>query len=57
MVDQIQATKALVEQFKYDAEQAERSGDFGKVAEIRYGRIKEAELKIEELKRIEEEEQ
>jgi len=50
VVDQIQATKALVEQYKYDAEQAERSGDFGKVAEIRYGRIKEAELKIEELK-------
>jgi len=50
VLDEIQATKALVEQYKYDAEQAERSGDFGKVAEIRYGRIKEAELKIEALK-------
>ena len=50
VLDQIQATKALIEQYKYDAEQAERTGDFGKVAEIRYGKIKEAETKIETLK-------
>lgn len=46
---QIQATKASIEQLKVEAEKAERSGDFGKVAEIRYGRIKEKELALSEL--------
>lgn len=43
IIDNIQQAKEDIEQFKLEAEQAERSGDYGKVAEIRYGRIKEAE--------------
>ena len=49
VVDGIQKHKAAIEQYRFEAEQAERSGDFGKVAEIRYGRIKEAEEKLQEL--------
>jgi ATP-dependent Clp protease ATP-binding subunit ClpB len=45
LVEQVQNLKEAVEQFKLEAEQAERSGEYGKVAEIRYGRIKEAEAK------------
>jgi ATP-dependent Clp protease ATP-binding subunit ClpB len=43
LVDKIQEAKAQVEQLKLQAEQAERNGDYGKVAEIRYGKIKEQE--------------
>lgn len=43
LVDKVQNAKAKIEQLKLEAEQAERNGDFGKVAEIRYGRIKEQE--------------
>jgi ATP-dependent Clp protease ATP-binding subunit ClpB len=50
VVESLQKTKESIEQFKLEADQAERSGDYGKVAEIRYGRIKEAEAKQEELK-------
>jgi len=50
VVDSLQKTKEAIEQFKLEADQAERSGDYGKVAEIRYGRIKEAEAKLEEMK-------
>jgi len=50
VLDEIQKQKAQIESLKYEAEQAERSGDFGKVAEIRYGRIKDAERSIDELK-------
>ncbi|XOV95380.1 MAG: ATP-dependent chaperone ClpB [Bacteroidota bacterium] len=42
--------KENIEKYKLEAEQAERSGDFGKVAEIRYGKIVEAEKKLEEYK-------
>jgi ATP-dependent Clp protease ATP-binding subunit ClpB len=45
-IDLIQKTKEEIEQFKLHAEQAERSGDFGKVAEIRYGKIKDAEVEL-----------
>ncbi|HQV01236.1 MAG TPA: AAA family ATPase, partial [Bacteroidia bacterium] len=38
-----------IENFKLEADQAERSGDYGKVAEIRYGRIKDAEQKVTDL--------
>ncbi|MCC6690816.1 MAG: ATP-dependent chaperone ClpB, partial [Bacteroidia bacterium] len=48
VIDGIQKIKAQVEQLKFEAEQAERSGDYGKVAEIRYGKIKEAEKKLGE---------
>jgi ATP-dependent Clp protease ATP-binding subunit ClpB len=50
VIDALQKTKEAIEQFKLEADQAERIGDYGKVAEIRYGRIKEAEAKLEELK-------
>ncbi|PKH68407.1 ATP-dependent chaperone ClpB [Flavobacterium sp. ALD4] len=43
VVDNIQAIKTEIEDFKYEAERAEREGDYGKVAEIRYGKIKEAQ--------------
>ncbi len=43
VVDKIQQQKETIENYKLEAEQAERSGDYGKVAELRYGKIKEAE--------------
>ncbi len=43
LVEKIQNAKAEIEQLKLEAEQAERNGDYGKVAEIRYGKIKEKE--------------
>ncbi|WP_159518105.1 ATP-dependent chaperone ClpB [Sunxiuqinia indica] len=46
LIDQIQQNKTNIESFKFEAEQAERSGDYGKVAEFRYGKIKEAEEQI-----------
>lgn len=50
LVDEIQKNKQEIENLKFEAESAERSGDYGKVAEIRYGRVKEAEQNIESLK-------
>ena len=50
MIDQIQQNKEVIEQCKIDAERAEREGDYGKVAELRYGKIKEAEQAISDLK-------
>lgn len=50
VVEGIQASKQEIENLKQEAEQAERNGDFAKVAEIRYGRVKEAEAKLEEFK-------
>ncbi|MEE4176892.1 MAG: ATP-dependent chaperone ClpB [Bacteroides sp.] len=49
VVQQIQSLKQSIEEYRFDAEQAERNGDFGKVAEIRYGRIKESEQHLEEM--------
>lgn len=46
VVDNIQAVKTEIEDFKYEAERAERDGDYGKVAEIRYGKIKEAQERL-----------
>ncbi|NQX86021.1 MAG: ATP-dependent chaperone ClpB [Flavobacteriaceae bacterium] len=43
VVENIQNTKQAIENFKLEAERAEREGDYGKVAEIRYGKIKDAE--------------
>ena len=51
LVAEIQSLKQNLEQYKFQAEQAEREGDFGKVAEIRYGRIKECEQNMHELER------
>jgi len=51
VVDNVQALKKQIEEFKLQAERAEREGDFGKVAELRYGKIKDAQdalFKLEE---------
>ncbi len=50
LIDGIQQNKQEIESLKLEAEQAERAGDFGRVAEIRYGKIQEAEKEIEKLK-------
>ena len=47
VVENIQNTKQDIENFKLEAERAEREGDYGKVAEIRYGKIKEAQSQLE----------
>ncbi|CAM3439252.1 ATP-dependent chaperone ClpB [Flavobacterium longum] len=49
VVDNIQNVKTDIENFKLEAERAERDGDYGKVAEIRYGKIKEAQEKLDML--------
>ncbi|TDB62300.1 ATP-dependent chaperone ClpB [Arundinibacter roseus] len=48
-LQEIRSLKELTDQLRLEAEQAERSGDFGKVAEIRYGRIPETQKKLEDL--------
>ena len=50
VIDTLQKMKENIENFKLEADQAERAGDYGKVAEIRYGKIKEAEETIEKTK-------
>lgn len=52
VVDNIQNAKAAIEDFKVEAEKAERDGDYGKVAEIRYGKIKKAQQDLEDLETI-----
>jgi ATP-dependent Clp protease ATP-binding subunit ClpB len=49
VVDSIQAVKQELEDFKIEAERAERDGDYGKVAEIRYGKSKEAQERLDVL--------
>ena len=49
VVDNIQNVKIDIENFKLEAERAERNGDYGKVAEIRYGKIQEAEQRLIDL--------
>jgi ATP-dependent Clp protease ATP-binding subunit ClpB len=51
IVDNIQSAKLEIEDYKIQAEQAERNGDYGKVAEIRYGKIKEAQEKLDVLEK------
>ncbi|MFD0940884.1 ATP-dependent chaperone ClpB [Pedobacter boryungensis] len=50
LVDAVNTQLEQIEHYKLEAEQAERAGDYGKVAEIRYGKIKEAQDKVEQLK-------
>ena len=50
IIDKVQTKKEAVESLRFEAEQAERAGDYGKVAEIRYGRIVELEKEIAGLK-------
>ncbi|MDU0370587.1 ATP-dependent chaperone ClpB, partial [Hymenobacter endophyticus] len=45
----VQTEKENIERYKLEAEQAERQGDYGRVAELRYGKIQEAENKLKEL--------
>ncbi|MFN6244463.1 MAG: Clp protease N-terminal domain-containing protein, partial [Bacteroidota bacterium] len=49
LVDQLQKAKLTIEQLKQEAERAEREGDYGRVAEIRYGKIKEEENLVARL--------
>lgn len=57
VVDDIQKTKNDIENYKLEAERAERNGDYGKVAEIRYGKIKEAQERLKKLESELEEQQ
>jgi ATP-dependent Clp protease ATP-binding subunit ClpB len=50
LVDGINTKVELIENYKLEAEQAERAGDYGKVAELRYGTIVEAQAEVEKLK-------
>lgn len=50
IIDNIQKHKSDIEAYRLEAEQAERSGDYGRVAELRYGRIKETESELQKLK-------
>ncbi len=50
LIEGIQRAKEEIEVFKFEADAAERSGDYAKVAELRYGKIKEAEQHLEALK-------
>ncbi len=49
LVEKVQTAKATIEDLKQQAEQAERNGEYGKVAEIRYGKVKEQETLIAEV--------
>ncbi|MBK8601466.1 MAG: ATP-dependent chaperone ClpB [Flavobacterium sp.] len=51
VVDNIQVVKTEIEDFKSEAERAEKDGDYGKVAEIRYGKIKEAQERLDALQK------
>ena len=51
-IDDIQRTKQEIENYKLEAERAERNGDYGRVAELRYGKIKEAQERLIDLEKI-----
>ncbi|MBK1441774.1 ATP-dependent chaperone ClpB [Parapedobacter sp. ISTM3] len=51
LVDSVNHELEQIENYKIEADQAERAGDYGKVAEIRYGRIKESQDKVDALKK------
>ena len=51
VIQGLQQEKENIEKYKQEAEQAERAGDYGRVAEIRYGKITESERKAEEFKK------
>jgi ATP-dependent Clp protease ATP-binding subunit ClpB len=50
LIEGIQRAKEEIEAFKFEADSAERMGDYAKVAELRYGKIKEAEEALEQMK-------
>ncbi len=51
IVDAIQNAKSDIENYKQQAERAERDGDYGQVAELRYGKIKEAQEELDKLQK------
>jgi ATP-dependent Clp protease ATP-binding subunit ClpB len=51
MIEEVQTKKESVDALRFEAEQAERAGDYGKVAEIRYGKIIQLENEIADLKK------
>ena len=51
VVDQINQQIQQIENYKFEAEQAERAGNYERVAELRYGRIKESQDQVESLKK------
>ncbi|MBO7627547.1 MAG: AAA family ATPase, partial [Paludibacteraceae bacterium] len=51
LVNQVQAEKAKIEDYKFQAEKAEREGDYALVAELRYGKIKDSEEAIKSLEK------
>ncbi|WP_419803186.1 ATP-dependent chaperone ClpB [Mucilaginibacter sp.] len=57
LVDNVNNKIEQIENYKLEAEQAERAGDYGKVAELRYGKIKETEAEVDLLKKQIEDEQ
>lgn len=57
VVDNIQNIKIQIEDYKSEADRAERNGDYGKVAEIRYGKIQDAEKELDRLQQELEENQ
>ena len=52
VVDTVQQLKTDIENYKLEADKAERDGDYGKVAELRYGKIKEAQEELRKTTRI-----
>jgi ATP-dependent Clp protease ATP-binding subunit ClpB len=51
LIDAIQSTKEAIENYKIEADKAERDGQYGKVAELRYGKIKETQETLDELEK------
>jgi len=52
IVDAIQTAKTAIEEAKQEADKAERNGDYGKVAELRYGKIKELQEELETQQKV-----
>jgi len=52
IIEKIKKEKETIDRVKIEAEQAERNGDYGKVAELRYGVLRESERKMEELQKM-----
>jgi ATP-dependent Clp protease ATP-binding subunit ClpB len=50
VIEKIQKNKLIIEELKHEADEAERQGDYGRVAELRYGKVREAEKEIEHFK-------
>lgn len=51
VIEDIQQTKQEIEDYRLESERAERNGDYGRVAELRYGLIKESQAKLEQLQK------